>query len=75
MLGRKMERIHILGDASRNKLLTELTAKRTGLAVEIGETESAAIGNFAVQLAASQAGGEALSPDSVRRWAKILCQR
>jgi rhamnulokinase len=31
MLGRKLERIHILGGASRNKLLTELTAQRTGL--------------------------------------------
>ncbi len=75
MLGRKMERIHILGGASRNKLLTELTAQRTGLAVEIGETESSTIGNLAVQLAASKAGGVALSPDSVRQWAMILCQR
>ena len=75
MLGRKMERIHILGGASRNKLLTELTAQRTGLAVEIGETESSTIGNLAVQLAASQAGGVALSPESVRQWAQILCRK
>jgi rhamnulokinase len=75
MLGRKMERIHILGGASRNKLLTELTAQRTGLPVEIGETESSTIGNLAVQLAASQADGKALSPESVRQWARVLCQR
>jgi rhamnulokinase len=74
MLGRKMERIHILGGASRNKLLTELTAQRTGLTVEVGETESSTIGNLAVQLAASQTGA-ALSPDSVRQWARVLCQR
>jgi rhamnulokinase len=74
MLGRKLERIHILGGASRNKLLTDLTAQRTGLAVEIGEPESSTIGNLAVQLAASQADGQPLSPDSVRQWAQILCQ-
>jgi rhamnulokinase len=74
MLGRKLERIHILGGASRNKLLTELTAQRTGLPVEIGETESSTIGNFAVQLAASQTEGAPLTPESVRQWAKILCQ-
>jgi len=70
MLGRKMERIHILGGASRNKMLTELTAQRTGLPVEIGETESSTIGNLAVQLATSQANGAAL-----RQWAKVLCRK
>jgi rhamnulokinase len=73
MLGRKMERIHILGGASRNKLLTELTAQRTGLPIEIGEPESSTIGNFAVQLAASEADGQPISPDSVRKWAMALC--
>jgi len=75
MLGRKMEHIHIVGGASRNKLLTDLTAQRACLPVEIGEIESSTIGNLAVQLAASQAGGAALSPDSVRQWAEVLCQR
>ena len=73
MLGRKMKRIHILGGASRNKLLTELTAQRTGLPIEIGEPESSTIGNFAVQLAASEADGQPISPDSVRKWAMALC--
>jgi rhamnulokinase len=72
-LGRKLERIHILGGASRNKLLTELTAQRTGLTVETGETESSTIGNLAVQLASSESGGQPLSPDSVRKWAALLC--
>jgi rhamnulokinase len=74
MLGRKLERIHILGGASRNKLLTELTAQRTGVPVEIGEPESSTIGNFAVQLAASEADSQPISPDSVRKWAKVLCE-
>ncbi len=74
MLGRKLDRIHILGGASRNKLLTELTAQRTGLPVEIGEPESSTIGNLAVQLAASEAEGQPISPESVRKWAARLCQ-
>ena len=74
MLGRKLERIHILGGASRNKLLTELTAKRTGLPVETGQTESSTIGNLAVQLAAGEANGQPLSANSVRQWAALLCQ-
>jgi len=74
MLGRKLERIHILGGASRNKLLTKLTQQRTGLPVETGQTESSTIGNLAVQLAASEAGGQPISPESVRQWAQRLCQ-
>ncbi|MGA9669348.1 MAG: FGGY-family carbohydrate kinase [Terracidiphilus sp.] len=74
MLGRKLERIHILGGASRNKLLTELTAQRTGLPVEIGHPESTTIGNFAVQLASSESNGHSLSAKSVSQWAQNLCK-
>jgi rhamnulokinase len=74
MLGRKLERIHMIGGATRNKLLIELTEQRTGLKVEIGETESSTIGNLAVQLAASEAAGERVTPAAVRKWAKLLCQ-
>ena len=73
MLGRKLERIHMLGGASRNKLLIELTEQRTGLPVEVGQPESSTIGNLAVQLAAGEADGQPLSPEAVRRWAKLLC--
>ena len=73
MLGRKLTAIHILGGASRNKLLTQLTAQRTGLPVEIGHPESTTIGNFAVQLAASEAAGQPLGPASIRNWAALLC--
>ncbi len=74
MLGRKLERIHMIGGATRNKLLVALTEQRTGLPVEIGETESATIGNLAVQLAASEAGGERVTPTGVRKWAERLCR-
>jgi rhamnulokinase len=74
MLGRKLEGIHILGGGSRNNLLTQLTAERTGLPVESGEPESSTIGNLAVQLAADEANGNPLDQNAVRRWAGHLCQ-
>ena len=75
MLGRKLQRIHILGGGSRNKLLLDLTAQHSGLPVEAGHSESSTIGNFAVQLAVSESGGQRLSPDTVRCWATKLCQK
>lgn len=75
MLGRKLTSIHMLGGANRNKLLVQLTGQRTGLPVEIGETESTTIGNFAVQLAASDADGQPIRPESIHEWAQRLCQR
>jgi len=74
MLGRKLERVHMIGGATRNKLLVELTERRTGLKVEIGETESSTIGNLAVQLAASDGNGDAVPPAAIREWATPLCQ-
>jgi rhamnulokinase len=74
MLGRKLERIHMIGGATRNKLLVALTEQRTGLKVEIGETESSTVGNFAVQLAASEAAGERVTPAAIREWAARLCE-
>ena len=74
MLGRKLKRIHVLGGGSRNKLLTSLTAERTGLPVESGEPESSTIGNLAVQLAASESGGKSIGAEVVRYWAGLLSQ-
>jgi len=74
LLGRELDRIHILGGASRNKLLTELTEKRIHRPVEIGQPESSTIGNLAVQLAASEANGQPVSADAIRRWATVLCR-
>jgi rhamnulokinase len=75
MLGRRLSAIHMLGGANRNKLLVQLTEERTGLPVEIGETESSTIGSLAVQLASSDAGGQAIKSEAVRQWATALCQR
>jgi rhamnulokinase len=75
MLGRRLERIHMLGGANRNKLLVQLTEQRTGLPVEIGEVESSTIGSLAIQLAASEAGGRLVSPEAIRGWAQCLCRR
>jgi sugar (pentulose or hexulose) kinase len=60
----------MLGGANRNKLLVRLTKERTGLPVEIGETESTTIGSLAVQLAASEADGQPIKPEAVRQWAR-----
>ncbi|HKF50527.1 MAG TPA: FGGY-family carbohydrate kinase [Terracidiphilus sp.] len=68
LLALKLERIHILGGGSRNRLLTQLTAERTGLPVETGHTESSTVGNFAVQLASA----EGVTRESVRQWAGRL---
>ena len=72
MLGRKLDRIHMIGGATRNKLLIELTEKQTGLKVEIGETESSTVGSLAIQLAASEAAGKRVTPEAIRKWAKVL---
>ena len=73
MLGRKLTRIHIIGGASRNRLLGDLTALRTGIPVDCGHPESSTIGNFAVQLAASEEAPAPITRESVRRWADRLC--
>lgn len=73
MLGRRLDRIHILGGGSRNGLLAELTAQRTGRTVETGDAESSTMGNFAVQMAVSESGE--IEPIGLRRWAQRLCRR
>ena len=74
MLNNSIRRIHILGGGSLNQLLTRLTAEHTGLPVETGNVESSTVGNFAVQMAASEARGGPLRPHAVRRWARQLCE-
>ena len=73
MLGRKLTRIHIIGGASRNKLLADLTSRRTGLPVDCGHPESSTIGNFAIQLAATGKHAQPVTCESVRHWAGRLC--
>ena len=75
MLNHGIRRIHILGGGSLNQLLTRLTAERTGLPVETGNVESSTVGNFAVQMASAEARGGPLRSESVRRWARELCEK
>jgi rhamnulokinase len=72
MVGRPIRRIHVLGGGSQNQLLTQLTARHTGLPVESGNVESSTIGNFAVQLAVSDSPHGSLQPEALRRWAHRL---
>ena len=72
MIHRKLDRIHIIGGASRNRLLADLTAQRTGLPVDSGNPESSTIGNFAVQLAACEEPGGRIARQAVQRWAGVL---
>ena len=45
----KIERIHIVGGGSQNKLLNQLIANATGLEVFAGPVEATAIGNLVIQ--------------------------
>lgn len=47
--GQRIERVHVVGGGSRNALLCQLTADRTGLTVVAGPVEASAIGNVLVQ--------------------------
>ena len=75
MLDNSIERVHILGGGSLNRLLTRLTAEQTGLPVETGNVESWTVGNFAVQMAASEAQGAKLKTEAIRGWAQRLCEK
>lgn len=71
LTGRSFKSITMLGGGSRNSLLSRLTEESTGLPVFAGEAEGSTLGNFAVQLAAGEAGGPP-SPALVRAWAGRL---
>ena len=74
MLGRRLQRVHIIGGASRNRLLADLASERSGIAVDCGHPESSTIGNFAVQLGAPGSQGGPVARTSVREWAGRLCR-
>jgi rhamnulokinase len=49
LVGRKFERLHIVGGGSRSHLLNQLAADATGLTVITGPVEATAIGNILIQ--------------------------
>lgn len=55
--GVAVERIHIVGGGSQNRLLCQLTADRSGLPVEAGPVEATALGNVLTQARALGVGG------------------
>ena len=72
--GKKLKRLFIVGGGSQNTLLNQLTARCCGLEVILGSTESATLGNFAVQLAAldNRNLSEEVTADAVASWAARL---
>lgn len=49
LIGRKLERLHIVGGGAKNDLLNNFTACATQVPVHIGPVEATAIGNILVQ--------------------------
>jgi rhamnulokinase len=49
LVGRKLEKLHIVGGGSRSQLLNQLAADATGLPVVTGPVEATAIGNILIQ--------------------------
>jgi len=75
LTGKHFARLYIVGGGSKNILLNKLTEQATGLKVICGAVESSTLGNFAVQLAALEAGSQnhaGVSATKVAHWAQTL---
>jgi rhamnulokinase len=73
--GKTLKSLYIVGGGSRNTVLNRLTAKATGLPVLTASTESATVGNFAIQLAALEGNytdGIGVTAKAVADWAREL---
>jgi rhamnulokinase len=73
--GKTLKRLYIVGGGSKNAVLNRLTEKATGLQVLTGSTESATIGNLAIQLAqldGSYTHAIGVTADAVAKWASVL---
>lgn len=64
LAGKEVDVVHIVGGGSRNELLCQLTADRSGLPVIAGPVEATALGNVMVQARAAGALPESL--DEIR---------
>jgi len=69
--GRKFARLYVVGGGSQNEYLNHLIEDSTGLKVIRGPVESSTLGNLAVQFAALESGGAAVTPGDVARWAAL----
>ncbi len=73
--GKRINKIYVMGGASRNELLNRLTSEATGLPVQRAGVEASTIGNFAVQLARLENGEEAApGARAIAAWAERLGQ-
>jgi rhamnulokinase len=73
--GKNLSRLFVVGGASQNDFLNRLTQEATGLELFRGPTESATLGNFAVQLAVLEGKRDAVtgaSAERVSQWASHL---
>jgi rhamnulokinase len=73
--GKTLKKLYIVGGGSKNTVLNRLTAKATRLQVLTGSTESATVGNLAIQLArldGSYTQDIGVSADAVANWASLL---
>jgi rhamnulokinase len=76
--GTTFKQLYIVGGGSKNVVLNRLTAKATGLEVLTGSTESATVGNFAIQLAALEGNytdGRGVAAKAVSEWARALSEQ
>ena len=75
--GKTLNRLFVVGGASRNKFLNRLTQVATGLEVLRGAAESSTVGNFAVQMAVLEGNRDAVMgacAAQVSRWAVVLVE-
>lgn len=70
LTGKRFRRLAIVGGGSLNRFLNRLTAEATGLEVYCGVSESATIGNFAIQFATWE--GKQNSAARIAHWAHVL---
>lgn len=73
--GQTLRRIYVVGGASQNLYLNDLTAAATGIPVLCGSPEGSTLGNFAVQLAVRETrkhSEHGVDAEAVARWAAVL---
>jgi rhamnulokinase len=73
--GKRLKRLYIVGGGSKNERLNRLTEERSGLEVIRGSSESATVGNFAIQLATLETGAgnsAEVGADRVAGYAQFL---